>query len=204
MPRERCENCDRPKAVCLCAHLVDVQAPCQVVILQHPSEQKQALATVPILQLCLNPLDVYVGEDFSNTQLANACLQNPERVRVVFPGPQSEQWRSDGLVEGSQNINVLIVIDGTWRKAKRIWHMNTWLHDLPCVSLCGATSEYRIRSSSVDDSLSTLEAVAYACQCIDPKGDFNRLRKPFKAMIDMQIERMGESVFLSHYAKDDY
>ena len=65
MPRKLCDQCDRPENVCLCAHLVNLQAPCKVLILQHPSEQKQALATVPILQKCLSPLQVWVGKEFS-------------------------------------------------------------------------------------------------------------------------------------------
>ena len=203
MPRILCEKCGRPQNVCLCPHLVQVQAPCEVIILQHPSEQKQALATVPILQHCLKPLTVLVGEEFSHEATVKACLSAPEACRVVFPSEGSLVWKHSSDVDSLDEIRYLIVLDGTWRKAKRIWHMNTWLHELPCVTLKRELkSQYRIRSSSMKGSLSTLEAVATACEVMDPKGGYDVLLKPFHAMIDMQIQQMGEEVFLAHYQQD--
>lgn len=203
MPRLKCEKCGRPQNVCLCPHLVNVQAPCEVLILQHPSEQKQALATVPILQMCLQPVEVLVGEDFSSHSKVQACLLQRDACRVIFPSEDSDVWEQDTCLNNSDQIRYLIVLDGTWRKAKRLWHVNTWLHDLPCIRLESAQkTQYQIRSSSIKGSLSTLEAVVAACSVLDRKGHYEDLMKPFKAMIDMQIEQMGEEVFHSHYGKD--
>ncbi|GAA6135313.1 tRNA-uridine aminocarboxypropyltransferase [Oceaniserpentilla sp. 4NH20-0058] len=175
-----------------------------MVILQHPSEQKQALATVPILQMCLSPIEVLVGEDFSQLPIVSECLSRPDSCRVIFPSEQSEAWQSGQPVTDTEHIKTLIFIDGTWRKAKRIWHMNPWLSQLPSVRLEGQeASQYTIRSSRVQGSVSTLEAVALACELLDGSDQYSRLMKPFQAMIDMQIQRMGQAVFLSHYQKDD-
>lgn len=203
MPRERCKQCGRALSVCLCSHLVELQAPCEVVILQHPSEQKQALATVPILSLCLKPLQVISGEAFSDHPLIDTLLENPEQCRVLFPSDNSDVWQASSK-DKKQEIKYLIVIDGTWRKARLIWHLNPWLNKLPCVKLnTDYKSQYQIRSTTVEGGLSTLEAVMLACECLDAKGNYRALLQPFNAMIDMQIERMGEQTFLSHYGKQD-
>ena len=205
MPRKLCNRCQRPLKVCLCAHLVKLQAPFKVLILQHPSEQKQALATVPLLQLCLSPLQVLVAEDFCDNDLVQALLKNKQNCRVLFPGENSQNWEFGlGMAElNSEEIDTLIVLDGTWRKAKKMWHLNPWLHDFPCVSLTNAPqSQYQIRSSSVAGGVSTLEAIALACNYVSGNNDFNELYKPFNAMINMQIESMGEPVFTAHYLKE--
>ncbi|NVK39352.1 MAG: DTW domain-containing protein [Gammaproteobacteria bacterium] len=205
MPREICEGCQRPQAVCLCPHLVSLKAPCELVILQHPSEQKQALATVPILKQCISPIDVWVGEDFSGHPKLQALLEKPQTCRILFPSEESDNWSLDDPALAVQaNIQYLIIIDGTWRKAKRIWHMNPWLHELPCAQLTDIPkTQYQIRSSSIEGGVSTLEAVSFACEYLTGSNTFRDLMKPFKAMIDMQIKKMGQEVFLAHYQKQD-
>ncbi len=204
MPRKVCEGCQRPQAVCLCPYLVSLQAPCRLVILQHPSEQKQALATVPILQQCIQPLDVWVGEDFQDHPQRLELLEQAECCRVLFPSETSEKWSMQQGRTSMQPVKYLIVIDGTWRKAKRIWHMNPWLHELPCAQLTDlGPSQYQIRSSTIEGGVSTLEAVSFACEYLSGSGEYRGLMTPFKAMIDMQIKKMGQEVFLAHYNKQD-
>jgi DTW domain-containing protein YfiP len=179
-----------------------------VLILQHPSEQKQALATVPILQKCLSPLQVWVGEDFFKHEGLSELVQNKEQCRVLFPSEQSielDMAVGTGQIEmqNSDSIKTLIVLDGTWRKAKKIWHLNAWLHDFPAITLKNApASQYVIRSSSVEGGVSTLEAITLFCNYLSNSTQFDALSKPFKAMIDMQIESMGEEVFNAHYGKE--
>lgn len=206
MPRKLCEHCQRPPAVCLCPSLVNLQAPCRVLILQHPSEQKQALATVPLLQLCLSPLQVLVGENFNDHPEVLGLMADPQSCRVIYPAANSEEWdvTTTLKVKRKNEIKTLVVIDGTWRKAKRIWHLNPWMHKLPSVRLTGlGASQYQIRSSKVEGGVSTIEAVAAACEYLTGDGGFKTLLNPFHAMINIQIEKMGEEVFLAHYQKKD-
>jgi len=44
-----------------------------------------------------------------------------------------------------------------------------------------------------------LEAVRYVCEVINPDGDYEPLMKPFRAMIEMQIKKMGDEIFNAHY-----
>jgi DTW domain-containing protein YfiP len=202
MPRKLCNQCLRPQNVCLCESLVHLQAPCKVLILQHPSEQKQPLATVPILQLCLSPIQVLVGEDFNEHPVVNAVLKDAKNVRVLFPAEQSASWRVGQGLDENEQVDTLIVLDGTWRKAKKMWFINEWLHSLPAVVLVGAPeSQYQIRSSTIAGGVSTLEAIALSCNFLEGSTQFNRLYEPFKAMIDMQITKMGQDVFQAHYQK---
>ncbi len=236
MTRKTCSGCDRPIAVCICSALVHVQAPCEVVILQHPSEQKQPLATVPLLEKCLGNLTVMVGEDFTQHPVAHRFTGQDPSVRVIYPSegginwdvsrliaarPSAERNQSaevtlDGIqTENSENftqIKTLIFIDGTWRKAKKIWLLNAWLHSLKTVALDNMPpTRYQIRSSTVEGGASTLEAVVTALNVLafnqSAESDaaynhkeFDQLLKPFERMIALQIEKMGEAVFKAHYS----
>ncbi|EAT11809.1 hypothetical protein RED65_05464 [Oceanobacter sp. RED65] len=176
-----------------------------MLILQHPSEQKQALATVPILQRCVEPCEVWVGEDFSQNPRLTDLLKNPQSLRVVFPSSGATDWYCDQPdTSVSNHVSTVILIDGTWNKAKKIWHMNPWLHSLPAVHLKNfPATEYRIRQSSVEGSLSTLEAAMHSLNWLTGSARFDDLAKPFEAMIDMQIQKMGKEIFDAHYCKED-
>lgn len=207
MTRKICENCQRPISVCICEHFVSLSAPCEIVILQHPTEQKQALATVPILQACLTNLTVIVGEELNDNPAVQAIIDDPEGTLVIFPDEGADKWDLSEPYLGACNHVLprrLIVLDGTWRKAKLLWHKNPWLDDFKAVALQGLpSSEYMIRSSSIDGGVSTLEALMHTCNYLSASHKYTPLLKPFKAMIDWQIKKMGKEIFLAHYAKSD-
>jgi DTW domain-containing protein YfiP len=191
---------------------VSLTAPCNIVILQHPTEQKQALATVPILQGCLSNLTVISGEDLANNLTVIALLENSEDLVVLFPTDQAEHW-SLKLAPASTQFQskikhklpkTIIVLDGTWRKAKLIWYKNPWLHRLKSAVITDLPkSEYLIRTSRVHGGVSTLEAIMHSCNYLSCSHEFSILLKPFKAMIDWQVKKMGKEKFHAHYIDSD-
>ena len=200
MAREICKGCSRPKSVCLCEYMVHIDAPINILILQHPDEQKHPLATVPILHECISNLDVRVGTHFQSD-----IVPNISRGALLYPAEGAENWDCAAVKteKGSSeldSIETLVIIDGTWRKAKRIWFENPWLQQMRSVALTGLEqSHYRIRSTKVEGGLSTLESVVYACNYLSKSDRYDCLLKPFEAMVDMQIKKMGIETFNAHY-----
>jgi DTW domain-containing protein YfiP len=173
-------------------------APIKLVILQHPDEQKHPLATVPILKACLDNLEVVVGEQFDPTDLSHVDLST---AGLLFPSDNAQEWdMGKSVSSGEFKLQTLIVIDGTWRKAKKIHFEHSWLQELPHILLKSfGPSQYRIRSTKVEGGLSTLETVVQACNYISGSTEFNGILKPFQAMVDMQIKKMGIETFNAHY-----
>jgi DTW domain-containing protein len=201
MARDVCDSCGRLTSVCICTALVKVSSAIRVVILQHPSELKQPLATVPLLQRCLSPCEVWVGENFTGSALQAELLAelqtNPTSVRLLFPDDVGSSVPARPL---AGEVKILLVIDGTWRKARKILHINPWLLSLPRLALQPEqSSRYRIRQSKLSSSLATLEAVSFALHELTGDAQMLQLLRPFEAMIDLQIKKMGAEVFRAHY-----
>jgi hypothetical protein len=57
--------------------------------------------------------------------------------------------------------NALIVIDGTWKKANKIFHTHSELHTLPRCDIQHVKNQYKIRKSPSEQHLSTLEAIYF-------------------------------------------
>ncbi len=184
-------------ARCLCEYLKPVNNSTQIIILQHPKESKHPLNTVKILTKSLVKIIIFSGEDFSQHQELNLILDNSEnKVVLLFP-------EIDRQVKTSLDVATtthLVLIDGPWRKAKKIYFLSRNLHSLQRLSLENSKiSNYRIRQSHQKNGLSSLEASLEALKLIEPNLNTNSLELAFQKMIDFQIDKMGQAVFNANY-----
>ena len=123
MSRSRCERCLRPDAHCLCALIPQLDSRTRVLILQHPDEAKHALNTARFAALGLSNAQLRIGEVFEDLEeLLNLPGYQP---RLLFPG-DAAQPLTVGQAEALPTL--LVVPDGTWRKARKLLHLNRcWL-----------------------------------------------------------------------------
>eukprot|EP01136_Pigoraptor_vietnamica_P001488 Opistho-1_new@28195 len=74
--RAACSRCLRPQATCLCALVRPTDHHTEVLVLQHPQEQRQAKNSVALLRLSLAHCEVVVGERFEPAAL-ESLLHRP-------------------------------------------------------------------------------------------------------------------------------
>lgn len=192
--RPRCPRCLRPLSHCLCALIPALQSRCHVLVIQHPSECGHALNTAVLLVEGLVNADLLVAEQLTEHPDWLARLQDRAwRTELLFPGETAVMLEPDA---DDPRPRRLVLLDGTWRKARKLIHMNPVLQQLPQVTLPVAEpSRYRLRKSCLSGGLSSIEAGARALQIIDPGIQAALLLRPFEALIDGQIEAMGEALF---------
>ncbi|MBF8757169.1 tRNA-uridine aminocarboxypropyltransferase [Pseudomonas guariconensis] len=192
MSRPRCERCQRPLDHCLCPLIPSLDSRTRVVLLQHPSEVSHALNTARLAALGLVNAELRVGEVFDDLQ---GLLATPGyRPVLLFPGEQA-QVLSAYPAEDDMPL-LLIVPDGTWRKARKLLYLNPLLEALPRVTLGQVPpSRYRLRKAPEPGALSTIEAVVEALNALEGAGRFDALCRPFDALIEGQIKAMGRETF---------
>jgi len=195
MSRIHCPRCLRPEAHCLCPLIPSLDSRTRVLVLQHPSEVNHALNTARLAALGLTNAELIVGEVFADLP---ALLNQPGyQARLLFPGEDAQPLQGYGA---DDQPLLLVVPDGTWRKARKLLHLNPLLATLPRVSLAqGGVSRYRLRKAPGPGALSTVEAIAQALQVLEAPICFEPLLKPFEALIEGQIAAMGEEVFLRNH-----
>ena len=191
MSRPQCPRCLRPTTHCLCALIPRLDSRTRVLLLQHPSEVNHALNTARLAALGLVNAQLVVGEVFEDLQ----ALLNPPgyQPRLLFPAEDAQPLQA---YTPSDEPLLLVVPDGTWRKARKLLHLNPLLAALPRVTLAeGAVSRYRLRKAPGPGALSTVEAIVQALQVLEAPTLFEPLLKPFEALIDGQIAAMGQEVY---------
>ncbi|WP_166222554.1 tRNA-uridine aminocarboxypropyltransferase [Pseudomonas atagonensis] len=197
MSRPQCPRCLRPQTHCLCPLIPSLDSRTRVLLLQHPSEVSHALNTARLAALGLTNAELIVGEVFEDLP---ALLNRPGyRARLLFPADDAQPMQA--YAESDEPL-LLVVPDGTWRKARKMLHLNPLLAALPRVTLAeGGVSRYRLRKAPGPGALSTIEAIVQALETLEAPTTFVPLLKPFEALIEGQIAAMGEETFQRNHAK---
>lgn len=196
-PRPRCERCLRPLSHCLCVHIPAISSRTRVLVLQHPDEAKHPLNTARLAALGLRNAELLTGEHFAQL---DATVASADRAALLFPA--DDESLSASFDADSQSGSLLLIVpDGTWRKARRIIRANPVLETLPRFSLpAGDPSAYRVRKASEPAAVSTIEAIVRTLSVLEPEKDFQPLLVPFNVLVEQQIEAMGEETYLRNHA----
>ncbi|MBK1689402.1 tRNA-uridine aminocarboxypropyltransferase [Rubrivivax gelatinosus] len=166
--RPVCPRCLRPLATCLCALARPTPHRTEVLVLQHPQEQRQAKNSVALLRLSLARCEVVVGERFDDAAL-RALLHRPGwETRLLYPDVPAAPAPAASHAAPMAPVR-LVVIDATWRKSLRLLLEHPLLAALPRLSLdAPAPTRYRvIRAARRADQVSTLEATVQALAALE-------------------------------------
>lgn len=164
-----CPACLRPQTACICRWITPVDSAVELLILQHPMEVMNAKGSARLLHLCLPNSRLETGERFDAAQLAE-WLGGERRAVLLYPEtpgdaslgiPAAPSLERDWLAVPEKLL--LVVLDATWRKSRKMLYLNPALQRLPRLALQATPpSHYLIRKAHAPDQLSTLEASAWA------------------------------------------
>jgi DTW domain-containing protein YfiP len=152
----------------VCDRVVSLPTRRRVLILQHPQEQDAVLGSAQIVAACLPKAKIVVGLSWPNFAAAlGEESADPHRWAVVFPHRESagnEILDHSGHIRDSRAIEGIVVLDGTWSKAKTLWWRNPWLTKLSRITLKPSKPSIygHLRAEPRREFVSTLESVAAA------------------------------------------
>lgn len=152
----------------MCDRIVSYPTERRVLILQHPQEQDALLGSAQIVVASLPKAKLVIGLSWRN--LAHALDEegvDPRRWAVLFPDRETsgEGVRSrHGEGVDPKSLEGVIVLDGTWSKAKTLWWRNPWLSKQSRMTIAPKQPSIygRLRAEPKREYVSTLESVAIA------------------------------------------
>ena len=230
-PRIRCDRCKRPLgASCICSALppAPVALSTRVLILQHPREARKAIATVPLIPLCLR--DVEVVRARVPWCRGQEPLPQPEELSfleqsvhdgyeplLLFPAPEAvvldtvDVSNSRPLQGGEGGGKVLLVlIDGTWSQAQNLMRNSPGLA-AACTLVMFDGEQHAIigelRREPQQHCMSTLEACARALRIVEPTAEAEAaacyMECALQAMVDGQLRHRTESRMVHDAVTDE-
>lgn len=204
--RPSCAICRRPSSACICQWITPISHVVEVVVLQHPLEVANAKGSARLLCLSLAHSRLITGEQFDRQELQallTAPLQpqaeagSPKQAILLYPDtPDGHALHlpeppalTTALLRNPSKLR-LIVLDGTWRKSRKMLYLNPLLQQLPRLSLRDTPpSHYLIRKAHRPDQLSTLEATCAALMQLE--GNVERFQPLLTAFDGFVAQQMG-------------
>ena len=201
--RLACTTCLRPQSACICQWITPVTHAVEVLILQHALEVNNAKGSARLLYLSLPHSRLVTGEVFDLPALLTAPLKpeagagSPKHAILLYP--DTPQDKALGLpappvlapdLSRDPSRLRLIVLDGTWRKSRKMLYRNPLLQQLPRLSLRDTpASHYLIRKAHRPDQLSTLEATCAALAQLE--GSVERFEPLLTAFDGFVVQQLG-------------
>jgi DTW domain-containing protein YfiP len=186
--RATCAACLRAQSACICRWVRPLSSRAGLLILQHPLEVRNAKNSARLLHLCLAGSRLEVGEAFAPGQLAALLGADGRTPLLLYPDTPPAPPAPAPPPPCPEDVT-LVVLDATWRKSRKMLHLNPLLQSLPRLALHDvAPSAYRIRKAHAAHQLSTLEAAALALGRID--GDPGRYA-PLLAAFDGFVQQLA-------------
>lgn len=136
-----------------------------------------------MLRQTLTNLSVQVAERLPSKALP------PAGAALLFPGPGSQPVTQHNAAD----VSHWIVLDGTWRKASKLLHLNPELSRLPAFHFADPPpGRYRIRRRPAEGQLSTAEAVRHLLTIVEPDLDTRPIDDAFEALVERLIDQVPE------------
>lgn len=199
--RPVCVRCMRPQRTCICRWCTPIAHTVEVLILQHPLEVEHAKGSARLLNLSLPTSRLSVGEVFDEQELRtllHAPFTPGARYRqaiLLYPDtPDGTAMAQPAAVQADipwddpERLR-LVVLDGTWRKSRKMLYANPLLQALPRLALRDTpASKYLIRRAHGAHQLSTLEATCYALMQLEGDGGkYVPLLDAFNGFVSQQL-----------------
>jgi DTW domain-containing protein YfiP len=155
-----------------------------VLILQHPQEKKEALATAAATVAALRRSTLVIGLSWPNLAKALGRPADPRSWAVLYlgsvrPAALDQQHAVIALDRRGapvldqktalHGLDGIVLLDGSWSEAKTLWWRNPWLLKLRRLVLAPPKPARwgRIRREPRREALTTLEAAALALAQVD-------------------------------------
>lgn len=202
MTENACPHCQKPAALCVCAHVpAPIDNKVDLIILQHPQEQDVELGTARLAARHFKKAQVKVGLSWPSLGKLLGRPADAKRWGVLYlgsvkaaevaPGREVVALTKKGTAMPNQDavlsqLEGVILLDGTWSQAKALWWRNAWMLKTQRIALGPRRpSRYgKVRKEPRRDALSTLEAAALLLSRIENRPDIEAtLTSTFEMML---------------------
>ncbi|WP_083001178.1 tRNA-uridine aminocarboxypropyltransferase [Halomonas sp. GT] len=174
----RCEGCNLPELNCLCPYQVEADSTAQVWLLTHSIEHYKPTNTGRLIGDVLTQTKVFTWYRTAPDEELAELLKDPRYAPfVIFPDDQPDyadrvvDINAVHAVKQQARIPVFVILDGTWRQARRMFRKSPYLDALPVLPLrTERETRYRLRKPASKAHLCTAEV---AIELLRQSGDEN-------------------------------
>lgn len=165
----RCPSCFLAESVCICKYRLSYKAKAKFFLLMHHEEGFKPTNTGRLIEDCIEGTKRF---KWSRTEPCSALLEAISDPAIdpyiVFPEGDNYGHRMVDFEVKPNKEPVFIILDGTWRQARRMFRHSRYLDHLPVIQPnVTSSSKYKLRKAVVEGQLCTAEVAAEMLKMID-------------------------------------
>lgn len=172
----RCEGCRLPTLNCLCPYKNAAESLARFWLLTHPLEHNKPTNTGRLIGDILDTTELFTWYRTAPDERLLTLLDDARFAPfIVFPDDQPDYAervvgpQAVNEAKGNGLIPVFIILDGTWRQARRIFRKSPYLERLPVLPLRSERlTRYHLRKPASPTHLCTAEV---ATELLRQSGD---------------------------------
>lgn len=193
---KRCVQCMLGLNTCICAWRQAASTGVEFVLLMHRDEVFKPTNTGRLIaDLFPHNSHAYLWDRTQPPQELLVLLNDPRRhCLLVFPPQAGDGRRLESFPlpapkeppPESQRTVTIILLDGTWKQARKMYSHSVWMKHLPLLDLSAAITEldgalghYRVRQACESGRLATAEAGALCLYAAGEQANSRRLLNYF-------------------------
>lgn len=197
--KEPCPRCGLHPKLCVCYLIPNLEFKTKVVLIIHSKELKRTTNTGLLAIESLKNSEVYIrgqgseSDPRSPLDLSHLLTENYETL-FLFPSESAVELNSDLINKCSKPIQ-LIIPDGNWRQASKVYNRHPELKSVPKVKLSSVNlAPTHLRAEHFAEGLSTLEAVAQALAIIEGSEAVRPLHRLYSAKLEATLIGRGKHI----------
>ncbi|WP_432472451.1 tRNA-uridine aminocarboxypropyltransferase [Amphritea sp. HPY] len=171
---EHCPRCGLPKSHCICFQITPTTSEALFCLLLHEKEWQRETNTGHLIKALLPQTRLFTWQRNQPDPELIALLQNPDfDPYLIFPADRPElSHRAVSTVSKGNKRPLFLILDGTWKEARKIVRKSPYLDPLPLLSLTPQNlSRYSLRRNPDASHLCTAEI---AIELLASQQSFNK------------------------------
>lgn len=190
---QRCARCKLSPNLCLCGSLQALDLPVQFLVIRHRSEGRRTTGTGHYAPLLLRNSQL-IEHGVRGLPLNVAPLEQPDTDYYALYPQEDAEYVTPELMPQVPGRNVaFVVLDGSWRKARRMLRRIPQLQDMPRVRLpLEAERLQGPRRAPTREHRFTLDAIVATIACLGFATESQQLTKASREIVRRQMHLRGK------------
>lgn len=177
-----CEHCGVPVINCICDKVKKVNTKAEIWILSSRKEVTRPTNTARLIKLVnVESTKIFIWERTVHPdRLIELIKKGDFEVYLLFPADKENEYRKKCFEKTNKKV-AFIIIDGTWKEARKIFNRSSYLKDIPLLTLnIEKESQFKLRRGTLDGGICTIEAAIKVLELNDEYSSARELEEAFE------------------------
>ncbi|NVJ61695.1 MAG: DTW domain-containing protein [Gammaproteobacteria bacterium] len=181
---KRCPQCQLSKPYCICNNIKTIQSNIEFALIFHRDEVFKPTNSGRLIgEVFPEQSHFFIWDRTAPPEQLLKMINDPNRdCYLLFPADSKELHNCAERLQttAKDRLITLIVLDGTWRQARRMFNRSEWLQGLKVLTLNPQkVAEYSTREAAHEHYLSTAESVVLALEISQYESERSALQQVF-------------------------